>query len=116
MPNKPHPEGPLLTLTDTQRAAIRTARGKMEQKELAEKVGVTPATISNIESGRYGQVRKAVYARILKTLKLSAVAPPDETAAKLSETIDVLAELSPENLETIRVLSLSLRDRSTKPT
>ncbi len=116
MANKPHPEGPLITLTAAQRGAIRTSRGVMEQKDLAAKVKVTPATISNIESGRYEQVRKGVYVRILKALKLPTMSAPDDTAAKLEETIDVLAELSPEHLETVRVLAANLRDRSRKPT
>lgn len=104
MPRKPsakagqvHPKGGMITIDEDERARIKAAREEagLTQSEIAVKVGVTAATISNLETGRHPQVRKTVYAKILRVLKLAKAAPDaspanDETyKALVDEVIDL---------------------------
>jgi transcriptional regulator with XRE-family HTH domain len=64
-------QGPKITVGPEERAqikALREAKGWI-QKDLATRVGVTPATISNLETGRHPQVYLAVYQKIIAALR-----------------------------------------------
>lgn len=66
----------MVTLAPEERAAIKKARlGRdWEQKDLARRVGVSPATISNLEGTRSKQVRLVLLVKIRRVLSLDAEA------------------------------------------
>lgn len=93
---QPRPEGALITIDADERVRLRELRKKRgwQQGELAKRIGVTPSTISNIETGRYPQVRKSVYAALLRALRSTGA--PDTTAEELAvfrELVDNLVDL-----------------------
>ncbi len=87
----PHPKGALVTISDIERARCRDRRVflGLRQEDLATRVGVTTATISNFESGRSRQIRKTVYAKIKRTLRVSddTSAPNDDEFARVVEDL-----------------------------
>lgn len=69
-----HPKGGVITVGPDERLEFRVQREKLKlrQEDLALKVGVSPATISNLETGRHPQIKKDVYAKIRRVLHLAA--------------------------------------------
>ena len=67
---RPRPAGALITLDAVERKRLRDRRISKgwDQKDVAKRIGVTAPTISNIETGRHPQIRKAVYADLLRVL------------------------------------------------
>lgn len=65
-----HPTGGVVTIDGTERSRLKAGREAKEltQGQLAKRIGVTPATISNIETGRHPQVKKTVYAKLVRAL------------------------------------------------
>lgn len=60
----------LISVGPEERARLKAQRIKLElrQEDLAMRVGVTPATISNLEGTRSKQIKKTVYAKIYRVL------------------------------------------------
>lgn len=65
-----HPSGQLISVGPEERERLKARRIELEmhQDEIAARVGVAPATISNLETGRSKQVKKVVYAKIYRAL------------------------------------------------
>lgn len=59
-----HPEGGVIDLTPEERARFKKRREdlKLTHRSLAKKIGASSGTISNIETGRYGQTSRVHYA------------------------------------------------------
>ena len=120
MPKKPsggseqHPKGPMIDIGPAERSRLLKLRGErgLTQAQLAARAGVTNGTISNVESGKSKQVRKAVYAAIVRALKAKGGTTLDEDA-KQSETfqkfVAVAADLTAEQLEVLLPLVENLR-------
>ena len=60
----------LVTVDGRERQEFRRLRDEagMTQRDLAERIGVTPATISNVETGRHPQLRRSHYAKLRRAL------------------------------------------------
>jgi transcriptional regulator with XRE-family HTH domain len=69
--------GPVTDVTPDERAEFKRLRKskKLRQDQLAAKIHVSPATISNIETGRSGQVRREPYLEALRYLRGSESEP-----------------------------------------
>lgn len=80
-----HPTGELITVGPEERERLKKQRLKRDLlgRDLAARVGVTAATISNLETGRSKQVKKTVYAKIYRVLFGSP-----ETAAAVAQDKD----------------------------
>lgn len=109
-----HPDGPLIDLSTEERKRLKGEREKLglTQAQLGKKAGLTAGTISNVESGRSKQVRKVVYAKILRALKLKATNAPEVevvSAEVFGSLVEDLAVLSPENTDVVVRLVASLR-------
>lgn len=63
--------GPKMDVPSEERTRLRDLReGRgWSQQQLADKIGVSNGTISNLETGGSGQVYKAVYAEVVRVLK-----------------------------------------------
>lgn len=63
-----HPGGSGVALDEATRLRIKERRLELElsQRDLAERVGTTAATISNIENNRHEQPKKIIVQRIFK--------------------------------------------------
>ena len=74
------PEGNLVTVPMNKRPAMRAQREKMglTQKDVAKTIGVSPGTISNIESRGQPQMESEAYARWLQLLEGRALAGGEE--------------------------------------
>lgn len=107
-----HPKGSLVTVSDDERKKCRALREKRgwRQEDIAERIGVTPATISNFESGRSRQIRKAVYAKLKRALRVVEDSPAqlDEDFVQL---VDDLVELDPNDQSVVAALIDSLKKR-----
>ncbi len=106
-----HPAGELITVDKEERTALKALRVKRELtgKELARLVGVTAATISNLETGRSKQIRKIVYAKIRRALKATETrasnAEMDEFFRMLvEEAIDLDADQAATAISIIKTL------------
>lgn len=76
------PRGGKITVGPDERARLkqlRTSKG-IDQGELAAKIGVSQATISNLESGRHPQMTKDKYAALVRVLGAQADAMTNEDA------------------------------------
>lgn len=95
-----HPDGPMMTLSQEQRARLLAARKakKWRQQDVAKRVNVSHATISNIEKGRHPQVRQKVYAELVR---LFSGNEPDEHVAAQSDALigAIIDEAAPLNQE-----------------
>lgn len=108
-----HPTGAVATITNEQRQRIRARREELgwRQEDLAARVGVTPATISNLESGRTAQPKKSVYAKVLRALKLGEEPPDAGTEAAYMAIVEGAVELNPQEMQAVRALIESLKKR-----
>jgi transcriptional regulator with XRE-family HTH domain len=64
----PKPEGEMITVGDDERRRFKELRlkKKLGQDEVARKVGASQGTISNLENGKHTQIKKTVYANLLR--------------------------------------------------
>jgi transcriptional regulator with XRE-family HTH domain len=75
--------GPVIDLTPEERSEfrrLRKAKG-LGQEQLATKIGVSTGTISNIETGRSGQVRREPYLEAMRYLKSTKEVAAHEDAS-----------------------------------
>lgn len=109
-----HPDGPLISVDQKEREALKARRIKLElrQEDLAERAGCSPATISNLESGRSSQVRKKVYARIRRSLREPkvAISATDESDATFRKIVDDALDLTEKDLRVVAALIDSLKN------
>ncbi|MBX3159095.1 MAG: helix-turn-helix transcriptional regulator [Deltaproteobacteria bacterium] len=106
-----HPKGPLISIDGVERKRIKERRLelKMQQDELARLANTTAGTISNLESGRSKQVKRIVYFKVLKVLKLEELKQPTNEAGDLVEQIvEGAAHLTADELRPIAELVKSL--------
>lgn len=88
---------------------LREKKG-LDQRELATRVGVTPATISNIETGRSKQVRKSVYAAVLRVLSRKDSAPAASGSDEvLKQLVEGMLELDDEKQRMVLGIVNSLK-------
>lgn len=71
-----HPRGGKISVAPDERKRLKDAREAKgwNQRDLADRIGVAPATISNLETGRHPQVNITVYADLHRALFGSAPA------------------------------------------
>lgn len=98
-----------MTLDKTERARLRKLREDRDlgQKEVADKIGVTQATISNIENGKHtGQVKKSVYAKLIRYYKTKPgmSEPTAEQEAAFKALIEEVGDLTPDQYVAIRAV------------
>ena len=98
-----HPEGKVVTITPERREAIKKRRLELgwTQGDLAKRAGVTPATISNIESGRTDQPRRVVYSAVMRALKLGDQTPQPATDEAYRRIVDGASDLDEGLLEAV---------------
>jgi len=109
-----HPEGGMISVTPEQREAIRKRREKLEwrQEDLAGRVPCSPATISNLESGRSRQVKRVVYANVIRALKIGeGTAPAAESNESFNRIVEGASELDADDQTTIERMIDSLRKK-----
>lgn len=106
-----HPIGTLITVDDDWRSNLEEAleRKEMSQRELARRVGVTPATISNLVTGRHAQARKSLVGAIHAALGWG---PPIDNAVvddAYQRIVEGAREISASDRETVARLIASLK-------
>jgi len=109
---RPRFTGPKITLSKEERDRLRAqreARGLTTQ-QLADRVGASQASISNLETGRHPQVYKALYMRVVKYLFRPGDREPaaDEEAAFFELTND-LADLTGKEIAAARAFVAALK-------
>lgn len=89
-----HPGGDVITISNTRRLELKARREKLglKQSELAVRARTTPATISNIETGRTSQPRKIVYARILRALRIKDEDDSEERAERYTRLVEAIID------------------------
>ncbi len=106
------PVDELITLSKKERVDIRVAREKADltQRQLATKVGVTSATISNVETGRHPQIRRSLYAELQRVLFRTSASPttPGSDIAYRS-LVEKLVDMDEQKLNTIAVVAEALK-------
>lgn len=108
-----HPEGPLISVESKERARLKELRLQKgwRQEDLALKASVTAATISNLESGRSNQLKRDVYARIVRALKADDSTPDPGADEFIKSVLDGLVGLSPAEKKVVNDLVISLKNR-----
>jgi len=92
--------------------AVRSAREQLDltQAELAQRVGVSRATIAEIEAGRIRQPRAAVFARLSSALGIPAAALLASLGLGGTEA-GMLAEIEADELAAMAVGMVKLADQ-----
>jgi transcriptional regulator with XRE-family HTH domain len=111
-----HPQGGVVTITDDERARLKAKRLEIgwRQEDLSTRAGVSPATVSNLESGRSDQIKRVVYSKIIRALKLGDLPAPstDESFKRIVEgAVDLDEQAS--RLVAEMIDTLSKKPRST---
>lgn len=106
----------MVTVGPDERRQLKEIREKLglRQQDLATKIGAAPATISNMETGRHPQMRKVVYARLRRALKLASegiveVAGDDENYIAI---VTGALDLDEQQQRAVRALIDSLRKKT----
>ena len=110
-----HPEGGMISVTPEQREAIRNRREKLEwrQEDLAARVPCAPATISNLESGRSKQVKRVVYASVIRALKIGegSATSNEGNDESFRRIVDGASELDADGLQVVEQMIEALRKK-----
>lgn len=105
--------GDLIALDKDERGRIRDRRKELglTQPQLATAIDVAPATISNLESGRSRQVRRSVYADVVRHLfgKQDPAAHASEDLYK--QLVEGLAAMTDADRSIVAGLITSLQNR-----
>ncbi len=90
-----------MTVTPEERAEIRRLRKDkdLSQEEVAEKIGASPATISNVETGRHPQMAAVLYARLMKLLKFGEL--DNEAEARFKKLVGYFPALDAAQQEAL---------------
>lgn len=103
----------MISISPDERKRLRVAREELglRQDVLAKRIGVSPATISNVESGRSRQVRRPVYAAIVRALKLESATEKDDKAneAAFRNLVEVVSDLTSEEIDDLIPIITRLR-------
>lgn len=96
------PKGPKMSITTDLRARVKAARdaAKLTQRELADLIGTTAATISNVETGRHPQITRAVFDGLQRRLGLTAT-DADERYTWVMEMFPQLDEVGQIAVESV---------------
>lgn len=107
-----HPKGGLMTIDHAERDRLKLARETegWDQKGLARRAGVTAATISNLEGGRSKQIRKTVYAKVLRALRSPDAAPSETHDRVVAIILDATAALDLRDTEMVAELAQRLAE------
>jgi transcriptional regulator with XRE-family HTH domain len=107
---QPNPGGAKITVGSDERAAIKKERERRgwRQEDLAAKIGVSPGTISNVESGRHPQMNRVKYAK-LRAVLFHGREDIDEDEDGMRSLIDDLASMSAAQRALIREVVRSMR-------
>lgn len=99
--------GPKISVTPERRAEVKRLREALgwQQKDLAHRIGVNPATISNLETGRHPQIYQTVWFEVVRVLKISDTG---EAGDRFNRTIEKLAKLDERGQITVEALIDSL--------
>src|SRR3990167_10473230 len=112
------PTEEVVSLTPAERQRLRARRQdkKLKQSDLATKIGVTPATISNIETGRHQQVKKSIYAKLVQALfgKAADASSVERNAEAFKTIVDGAVQLDEAGLRAVSALVASLARKSTR--
>lgn len=107
-PQKPHPEGALITISKEERTAFKDKRTekKLKQSELAGRIGVSNGTISNIENGKHLQVKATVYFQLRRVLfgskgAAAAVDRSKERELVFKQIVEAISDLTDLQLEAL---------------
>lgn len=114
----PRPQGDKITVGPDERAWFKAERihKGMEQKEVAAKVGCSPSTISNLETGRHPQIFKSVYIGLCALFpKEGTTDAPSNTTDWFSKIADGAATLPESDQELVSRFIETLKQSRTKP-
>lgn len=97
-----HPTGGVFDLTDEERLKFKEKREELgiSHRALAKKCGCSQATISNIETGRSGQVNQFIYMKAYVILFGTEPSSPAQWGAA-KRIQNALAGTSPDNWDAI---------------
>jgi transcriptional regulator with XRE-family HTH domain len=96
------PGGAVIDVTPEERRRfkeLRLAKG-FTQPQLAARIGVSDGTISNIETGRSGQVKRAAYLAAMALLQSGAEVEPARDE-RIKQILDKLMKLDERGLTTV---------------
>ncbi len=84
-----------ITPSDDERKKFRARRIELglRQKDVAGKVGLTAASISNVETGRSHQIEKVFYARLRHVLRIVDAAPAESSVQAFRSLVDAAVDL-----------------------
>ena len=102
--------GPVIDLTPDERVEfkrLRKAKG-LSQQELADKIGVSNGTISNIETGGSSQPRRGPYFAALAYLKGKKEAPDQDAGERMKRVIEKYMKLDERGEKAVEALIDSL--------
>lgn len=110
------PKGDKISVGPEERSRIREAREARgwNQEELASRVGVSAATISNLETGRHGQVYQSQYAKVRALLFKDGTAPTN-AGEQIRAIVSEIGDLPETDLESVALFVRALRDRYAQP-
>ena len=98
--------GPVIDITPEDRARfrkLRKAKG-MTQPQLVTRIGVSDGTISNIETGRSGQVRRAPYLAAMAFLQGNVDVEGLSRDARIKRMLDNVLKLDDRGLAAVEAL------------
>lgn len=104
------PTGEKITVSPAERAAMKKRRLEIEWKQgdLADRLNVSQATISNLESGRHPQLYKSVYAEAKRVLKIGNAKDAPEDTERFNRVVDKFLQLSTQHQAAVEQLIDSL--------
>lgn len=110
----PRPTGGLISISDEERARLRERREQLEldQEYVGNRIGVSAATIGNIETGRTKQPRRSIYFAY-RTYLFRAERGQGETDldANVKDLAAAIEQLDANGIDTVRLLA----ERLVKP-
>lgn len=107
-----HPYGGKISvgLEERQRFKAQRESKGWDQKDLARRIGVTPATISNFENNRHPQVYKMLYAKLKRAL-FQESANGDDGNDTFSKIVDGVIDLPESQQDAVLALIEALKKR-----
>jgi transcriptional regulator with XRE-family HTH domain len=97
------PGGPVMDVTPEERARFKDLRKSkgMTQPQLAARIGVSDATISNIETGRSRQVNRTAYLAAMMVLQSDGLTPHAMRDERIKRILDKLMKIDERGLTTV---------------
>jgi len=112
------PHGEKISVSPEERATFKRMReaNGWSQDELAAMVHVSNGTISNLETGRHGQVYKSTYAEILRVLKLGKKTNTEFADERFKRIVAKLVQLDERGQLAVEALADAMLTSQTKTT